>query len=51
MNLLAASVSFGVPDLIMIAIIMLFCGLPYVGPVLVRPPGAHTLSGGEDVAC
>ena len=30
MNLLAASESFGVPDLIMIAIIMLVCGLPYV---------------------
>jgi hypothetical protein len=30
MNLLAASDSFGVPDLIMIAIIMLVCGLPYV---------------------
>jgi hypothetical protein len=30
MNLLAASDTFGVPDLIMIAIIMLCCGLPYV---------------------
>jgi hypothetical protein len=30
MNLLAASDRFGAPDLIMIAIIMLVCGLPYV---------------------
>lgn len=30
MNLLAASGAFGVADLVMIAIIMLVCGLPYV---------------------
>ena len=30
MNLIASSAAFGAPDLIMIAIIMLVCGLPYV---------------------
>ena len=30
MNLIASSIAFGAPDLIMIAIIMLVCGLPYV---------------------
>jgi len=30
MNLIASSTAFGAPDLIMIAIIMLVCGLPYV---------------------
>ncbi|HEX3420351.1 MAG TPA: hypothetical protein VHT01_03905, partial [Candidatus Udaeobacter sp.] len=30
MNLIASSTAFAVPDLMMIAIIMLVCGLPYV---------------------
>ena len=30
MNLIASSAALGAPDLIMIAIIMLVCGLPYV---------------------
>jgi len=30
MNLIASSTAFGAPDLIVIVIIMLVCGLPYV---------------------